>query len=164
DAHALLAGGGAPGPVARALEQAGRDLAAVGVVVDDQDGRRFGRGRHSETSGPSSASSTSPPRRRRSFATRVVRLSPRRRAAACLLPLVRRRASSIRRFSNSSTALLRSRPSSPSVGRGIFFSEMKERTLGGRCSISICPSSERITSRSRRFSSSRTLPGQSYSQ
>src|SRR5437867_1114847 len=62
DAQALLAGGRAPGLVARALEQAGRDFAAVGVVVDDQDGRRLGRGRHSETSGPSSASSASPPR------------------------------------------------------------------------------------------------------
>src|SRR5205807_1374593 len=49
-------------------------------------------------------------------------------------------------------------------GRGIFFSEMKERTLGGRCSTAMWPSSERMTRRSSRFSSSRTLPGQSYSQ
>src|SRR5678815_4203168 len=54
-------------------------------------------------------------------------------------------------------------PSSLKVGRGIFFSEMNDRTFGGRLSTRITPSSLRITIRSMRFSSSRTLPGQSYS-
>jgi len=51
-----------------------------------------------------------------------------------LLPLVRRSASSIMRFSNSSTAWLRSIPSSPRVGAGIFFSERKERMFDGSAS------------------------------
>ena len=86
------------------------------IVVDDQDSPRSSVLRHPLRScAPSDQVALlrpAPPVLRRSLATSVVRFSPSRRAAACLLPLVRRSASSIRRYSNSSTARLRSMPSS----------------------------------------------------
>jgi len=127
--------------VAAALEQVAQDRAAVGVVVRRQDGRL----RVAVVIGDLRSSSISAaPRRRRSLATRVVRLESEEappRPACCLGAALGPPDQAGSR--TPSTALLRSRPSSPRAGRGIFFSEMKERMLGGRCSTAMRPSSER---------------------